>query len=188
MLDGITNNTNLIARPNALAIDGIESRIFIGDVIRYIESITSSQNGVTVKTAALEVGVKLNVLPRIGDDGTITMMVNPVVSFLKSFTPVPGGGQLPQTSERSATNTLAIKSGETIAIGGLIQHQDTVNVSGLPILKDLPLIGRLFSRTENIRQKKEVVIFLTARVIEGPATSETAKPIEKSLPNGGGGK
>ncbi|MBV6458116.1 MAG: hypothetical protein HONBIEJF_01239 [Fimbriimonadaceae bacterium] len=187
MLDSITNNTNLIARPNTMAIDGMPSTIFIGDVIRYVESITASQNGVTVKTAALEVGVKLSVLPRIGSDGTITMVVNPLVSFLKSFTPVPGGGQLPQTSDRSAMNTLSIKSGETIAIGGLIQHQDTMNVSGIPILKDLPLIGRLFSKTENIRNKKEVVIFLTARVIEGAATSETAPPIDKNMPKNGKG-
>ncbi len=176
-LDKIANSSNLIARPNVLAIDGRESEIFIGDVIRYVQSILASQNGTTVTTGEVRVGVRLSVLPRVGADGGLTMELRPVVSFLTGFTPVPQiGGQLPQTSERVAQSTLTVKSGETIAIGGLIQDQDRRNAQGLPVLMNLPIVGNLFKRSQNTKVRTELVIFLTAREVDGPATSETKLP------------
>ncbi|MFQ3588088.1 MAG: hypothetical protein SNJ76_10570, partial [Fimbriimonadaceae bacterium] len=150
-LDSIANKRNLIARPNLLAIDGRETEIFVGDVVRYIESIVQSQNGTTVTTGEVPVGVRLAVLARIGGEGNITMDLRPVVSTLRGFTPVPGGGQLPQTSLRIAQSTVQVVSGETIAIGGLIQDGDRVDVRGIPLLKDLPIVGNLFKRTDNTR-------------------------------------
>lgn len=176
-LDSIANNRNLIARPNMFAYDGRQSELFVGDVIRYIESIQSTQTGITVTTKELPVGVRLAVLPRIGGDGEITMDVRPVVSTLNGFTSVPGGGQLPQTSLRIAQNTLNIASGETIAIGGLIQDNDVKRNSGIPILKDLPFIGKLlFSRTENSRRRTELVFFLTAKVVDRSNRADAADP------------
>jgi type II secretory pathway component GspD/PulD (secretin) len=95
------------------------------------------------------------------------------VSFLRGFTPVPNGGQLPQTSERISQNTVTVRSGETLAIGGLIQDQDTKDVSGVPILMDLPIIGQLFRRTTHTKRRTEIVFFLTARSIEGPIGSDS---------------
>lgn len=170
-LDKIATKTNLIARPNLLATDGRQSEVFIGDAIRYVESIISSQNGISVTTGTVRVGVRMALLPRVGSDGNITMELRPLVSFLKGFTQVPQiGGQLPQTSERVAQSTLTMKSGETIAIGGLIQDQDTKDAKGLPLLMDLPVLGNLFKRTTNTKNRTELVIFLTAREVDGPAT------------------
>ena len=100
-LDAIANKNNLISRPNLLAIDGRESEIFVGDDIRYVQSIVSSQTGPTIQSADIQVGVRLSVLARIGGDGNITMDMRPVVSFLKGFNSVAGPGvtlNLPQTS------------------------------------------------------------------------------------------
>ena len=175
-LDQISNRNNLIARPNLLAIDGRESEIFVGDVVRYIEQVQATQNGVTVTTGQVPVGVRLAVLPRIGGDGTVTMDLRPVVSTLNGFTPVPGGGQIPQTSLRVAQSTMLINSGETIAIGGLIQDQDRKRAGGIPILKDLPLIGHLFKRTDNSRIRTEIVFFLTAKVVDRTNRQNAAHP------------
>lgn len=183
-LDKIATSSNLISRPNLLAIDGRESEIFIGDDIRYVASIISSQNGPTVTTSSVSVGVRLSVLPRCGDDGSITMDLRPVVSFLKGFTNVSQSGitlQLPQTSSRQSQSTINIKSGETIAIGGLIQEEDVRSVQGLPILMNLPIIGNLFKRTNNDKTHTELVIFLTARVTDGPAMSTSRLPMEASM-------
>jgi type II secretory pathway component GspD/PulD (secretin) len=163
-LDQISNNDNLIARPNLLALDGRESEIFVGDVIRYISSIQSTTNGTTVTTAELPVGVRLSVMPRIGTD-SMTLDLRPEVSFLRSFTEIPGGGELPQTSLREAQSTVSIHDGDTIAIGGLIQDQDNYDVSKVPILGDLPIIGRLFQKTNKSKIRKEVVLFLTAKIV-----------------------
>lgn len=166
-LDQISNNRNLIARPNVLATDGIPTNIFVGDTVRYIKTIQASQNGTSVQVGEVNVGVAFNVVARVGDGDDIMIFLQPEVSNLNGFTPVPGGGQLPQTSVRRSQSTLRMGSGETIAIGGLIQEQDRRNVGGVPFLKDLPIIGQLFRRTDNRKIRSEIVFFVTAKVIDG---------------------
>ncbi len=175
-LDAMANRQNLIARPNLLAMDGRETEVFVGDVIRYIEAIQSTQNGITVQTNEVRVGVRLAVLARSGGGDNITMDLRPVLSFLRGFTPTPGGGSLPQTSERISQSTAVLRSGETIALGGLIQEVDRNNASGIPILKDLPIIGALFRRTEKSKDRSEVVFFLTARVVDDKTRQDAAAP------------
>lgn len=184
-LDQIANSRNLVARPNMLAIDGRETEIFVGDVIRYIESIQSSQNGVTVTTNSVRVGVRCAIIARVGADGKMLLDMRPVVSYLRGWLPVPGGGQLPQTSERVVQSTIQMDSGETIALGGLIRDEDRKAVSGIPLLKDIPILGQLFKRTDNSRVRTEVVFFLTARVV-GPndrSLSTAPAEAEKRNPN-----
>jgi len=175
-LDQLAGNRSLIARPNFLATDGRETEYFVGDVVRYIESIQSSQNGVSVTTNSVRVGVRCSILPRVGADNRIFLDMRPVISYLRGFTPVPGGGQLPQTSERIAQTNAMMEDGETIALGGLIQDEDRKSVSGIPILKDLPIIGRLFSREDTVRNRTEIVIFITARVVTKSDRSDAAVP------------
>lgn len=184
-LDSVMSKGNTIARPNLFAFDGRESEIFVGDTIRYIESIQSSQNGVTVTTGQVPVGVRLAVLPRIGGDGSITMDLRPRVSSLKGFTPVPGGGNLPQTGEREAQMTVSIKNGDTIALGGLITDSEKRTETGIPILKDLPIIGRLFRGTDKSKVRSEVVFFITVKIIDDANKATAAdpnKPGDKPLP------
>ena len=154
-------------------------------MVRYIESIISSQNGVTVTTNSVRVGVRMAVLPRVGADGNITMDLRPVVSFLRGFDNVTQiGGKLPQTSERVAQSSFNMKSGETIAISGLITDQDRRTVSGLPFLMDLPVVGQLFRKTTNERVRSELVIFVTARTIEGPLSGDRPNlPAETEFTN-----
>ncbi|MBX3119785.1 MAG: hypothetical protein KF784_12015 [Fimbriimonadaceae bacterium] len=175
-LDQIANNRNLIARPNLFAMDGRETELFVGDVVRYIESLQTTQNGTTVVTGEVPVGIRFAVLPRIGGEGKITMDIRPVVASLTGFTPVPGGGNLPQTSVRVAQSSVAINSGETIALGGLIQETERRNVSGIPILKDLPLIGALFRRSDISKDRTEIVFFITARVVNPEDRENAANP------------
>lgn len=172
-LDSISNGTNLISRPNLLCNDGRGSEVFVGDAIRYVESIISSQNGPSVTTGIVRAGVRLACFPRIGKDDTLNLDIRTAITYLKGFKTVPQiGGELPQTSERTAQNTITMKGGETFAIGGLMQQQDIVELSGLPILKDLPIFGQFFRRTTKTKIKTELVIFVTAKVV-GPGQTKT---------------
>ena len=192
-LDSISNGTNLISRPNLLCNDGRESEVFVGDAIRYVESIISSQNGPSVTTGTVRAGVRLSCFPRIGGDSTLNLDIRTAITYLKGFKTVPQiGGELPQTSERTAQNSITLKDGETFAIGGLMQQQDVIEMSGLPILKDLPIFGQFFRRTTKNKIKTELVIFVTAKVV-GPDKSK-ALPMAKdsnimknktALPGGG---
>jgi type II secretory pathway component GspD/PulD (secretin) len=180
-LDALAEKNKLVARPNLVAMDGRQSEVFIGDIVRYVESITQSQNGTTVTTGEVPVGVRLSVLPRIGADGNMTLDLRPRVSLLTSFTSVPGGGQLPQTSSRFAQSTISLQSGQTIAIGGLIQDQDVKTLSGIPILMNLPISGPLFRSTTLSKERTELVIFLTARTLNGPVGNADALPMMRDL-------
>jgi len=175
-LDQLNDSNKLISRPNILATDGRRTRIFIGDTVRYVESIQSSQNGVTVTSKELNVGVEMKLLARVGADNSINLDLNPSLTLLKGFTTVPGGGSLPQTSTREANTQMTIKDGETIAIGGLIQQQDIKTIGGIPLLRDIPLLGELFKRTETNKIKKEVVFFLTAKVVDNSNRAYAANP------------
>lgn len=175
-LDKLSERNRVIARPNVVATDGREAIVFIGDIVRYIKTIQATQNGITVEVGEEEVGVKLNVLPRVGADGTITLEAQPTVSFISGFLQVPGGGSIPQTSVRTARINPTVRDGETFAIGGLIREDDRLQVSGLPVLMDLPIVGQLFRRTTKTKQKTEIVIFLTVKVLKEDSAQEGTPP------------
>ncbi len=172
-LDQLSTSNNIIAKPNALVTDGRSSHLFIGDTVRYIKLINASQNGTTVEIGEVEVGVKVDITARIGADGNIALDLFQNFSLLQSFTPVPGGGAIPQTSDRSTEMFVNMKDGETLALGGLILERDRKSVSGIPLLKDLPIIGYLFKRTDNRKEKSEIVFFLTAKVIDNAMNAKT---------------
>jgi len=183
-LDQLNGGRNLIARPNALVSDGRSTNLFVGDTVRYIKTIQAGQNGVSVETGEVQVGVDFNIHARIGGDGQIALNLDQNFSILTGFTPVPGGGNLPQTSDRLTNMFVNMRSGETLALGGLILEQDRKRVNGIPLLKDLPIIGHLFKRTDNSKIKTEIVFFLTAVEVNqetrknaaSPATSSTKVP------------
>ncbi|HVL39011.1 MAG TPA: hypothetical protein VM328_06430 [Fimbriimonadaceae bacterium] len=178
MLDQISNRGNLIARPNLLLSDGRMGTLFVGDEVRYVEQIQATQNGISVVTGQVNVGVAMQVTGRVGDDGNIALVLMPESSILRGFTPIPGGGNLPQTSSRRSTLHVNMKSGETLALGGLIQEEDRRNVAGIPILKDLPIVGYLFKRVENSKLRTEVVFFLTVREVTEADRQNAANPRE----------
>ncbi len=183
-LDALAAHNKLLARPNFTVIDGRQGEVFVGDIVRYIESITQSQSGTTIVTGEVSVGVRLCVIPRIGGDGKITLDLRPRISLLKGFTDVPNGGKLPQTSSRYAQTTLMVESGQTIAIGGLIQDQDSMTNQGVPFLKDLPIFGSLFKKTTGERKRTELVIFLTVKTIDNANNGENIymPTVEKPTP------
>ncbi len=184
-LDKSDNGLRYIARPNGLTTDGRPVSLFVGDTVRYIETLQTTQNGTTVQIGTIKVGVNFKVTPRLGSDGNMAMSIDALQSILQGYTPVPGGGQIPQTSDREVNLFANIKSGETLVLGGLIQESDRNRVSGIPLLKDLPIIGQLFKRTEKVKNRTEVVFFLTA-VEVGEGTRENAanpRGSEERLPD-----
>lgn len=186
-IDKLVSRDKILARPNVRAMDGREAVVFMGDIVRYIKSIQATQNGITVEVGEEEVGVKLNVLPRVTRDGTIIMEVQPTLSFIKEFLQVPGGGQIPTTSIRTARSTLTIRNGDTIAIGGLITDEDRRQMVGVPILMDIPIIGHLFRRSTTDKVRREIVIFLSARVVEDEEANAPQGGAPTSPTNSSGG-
>ena len=161
----LTNNdAKLLADPNISAVDGEPAQVFIGNTVNYVQSITQTTTGEDVTTGSVQVGVILRVTGKIGADGYITLNIHPEVSDITGYLSVPGGGSLPQVASRYADTTVRVKNGETIAIGGLIQENDTKSINSVPGLGSLPLIGKLFQDSQDNKSRTEVVFLLTTKV------------------------
>lgn len=155
--------SRLLANPNVIVVDHEKATISIVTEIPYQQLTQGIQGGSIGTTAFREAGVKLDVTPRIAEDGTIEMIVNPVFSVLSGYTPETNQ---PIINKREATTTVRVPSGQTFVIGGLRQREITNNISGIPVLKDLPLgIGLLFRSRQSRSRESELLVFLTPEII-----------------------
>ncbi len=160
------NRARTLASPNLSAIDGQPATVFIGDQLKYVISVQQTPQGPTIQTETATVGITLKVTGKSSPDGYITLYIHPEVSSITSFANLGNGIQLPQISTRFVDTTVRVKSGETIAIGGLIREQDINNLQKVPIIGDLPFFGKLFRRTNKSKSRSEIVIFVTAKTTE----------------------
>jgi type II secretory pathway component GspD/PulD (secretin) len=156
------NKARLLANPKLLVLNAKQAQIFIGDEVRYIESVQSTQNGVSVTTGKVNVGIQLNVVAKTNPEGDITLQIHPEVSLITGFLKTPVGGEIPQVSRRFADSAVRLRSGETLVIGGLISQRDLRLVQKVPLLGDLPILGYLFKQTNTKRSNSEILVFLTA--------------------------
>ena len=172
----------VLANPKLLITSGQESIIDLTQ--DYVEKVTSEflsstytsggGTGSVQKTYTIgkDQGIKISLTPFISPEGYVTMNIKPEYSTIASEvttpTDVPGQNDLQATllSRRNLDlKNIRIKDGETLAIGGLIQENDTKTVSKIPVLGDLPIIGAAFRSTVSSKTKSELVIMLTPRII-----------------------
>jgi type II secretory pathway component GspD/PulD (secretin) len=155
----------VLAKPNIAVIDGEEASVFIGDILRYERLSSVTDNGQQIFTIEnIPVGVALLCRPRVNDDGNIMLRVHPVVSTVSRF--VGRRADIPVTTTREASSTIIMRDGETVAIGGLIRDEDIKTLTKIPFLGDLPVLGQLFRHRLNTRNKSEVTVFITARILK----------------------
>jgi type II secretory pathway component GspD/PulD (secretin) len=116
-------------------------------------------NAVTQMTT---IGIKLSVTPHINVGNKITMDVHPEVSDLSSQATVQGGIIINTTM---ADTRVMVNDGETAVIGGLIRSNESTTKRGVPILMDIPLIGNLFRSNSTTKAKRELLIFVTPKIL-----------------------
>lgn len=119
----------------------------------------------------VNVGIVLDVLPQIGADNVVTMNIRPVVTSVRNTATFTGPDgtvfQAPVIDTRESDTMARLRGGETIIIGGLMQTRREKVQSGVPGLRSIPLLGRLFTTYKDVERKAELVIFLTPTIISG---------------------
>ena len=159
-----SGNATLLASPNLLCLEGKLGTFFAGDEVTYVSSVSASASGEkTYQTSTVQAGVTLRVVGSVSSDGYITLALHPEVSTYSLFT--QGSVTVPTVSSRYTDNVVRVKSGTTIAIGGLIRSDEIKSMSKIPLLGDLPFFGKLFRHVQNTSSKDEIVMFLTASVV-----------------------
>jgi type IV pilus assembly protein PilQ len=152
------NKANIVSHPRITTADNKEATILVG---KEIPLIVSDEAGNPI-TELKKIGVILQVTPHVNSDRTITMDIHPEVSELSSQATVQGGVIISLTQ---ADTRVIVQDGETAVIGGLINEVETKNEQGLPGLKDVPIFGNLFKYSNDVKKKRELIIFITPKVV-----------------------
>ena len=161
-----------LSNPRLSVVNNQEASILIGSNTPYTTStgVTNSTTTTTSETVSfVDTGVKLHVTPTIHQDGYITMKIKPEISDIGSYfiDNANGGNKIPIVDTSEVQTTVRVKDGVTIIIGGLMKDELSNSKSKLPVLGDLPLIGKVFRNEDRNMQKTEIVIFLTPHIING---------------------
>ena len=132
---------------------------------------TETEEGIVSTTLDYyqDIGIQLNVVPQVSAEEFINMVIHPAVT--ERLTTI-GENQYPVITTREAETRILLKDGETVVIGGLLKDVKKVGVTGVPILKDVPLIGALFRRDTKDIEKIDLLIFISARIIKPGEYSE----------------
>ncbi|UKL14000.1 type II secretion system secretin GspD [Dissulfurimicrobium hydrothermale] len=156
---------NILSSPTILAVDNQESKIESGDEVPTLTGTTTTEGGTTTQSVQYRnAGIILKVKPSINDGGLVRMEVTQEVSSVTSMQ--TGGLNSPSFRTRKATTYMVAKDGQTIIMGGLIQTQKTKSNSGIPYLKDIPILGHLFGDQGVKTSKTELMFAITPYLIK----------------------
>jgi MSHA type pilus biogenesis protein MshL len=132
-------------------------------------AVVSFQSSVTPQVVS--VGVVLDVVPQISADNVLTMNIRPAVTSVTSVERIRLSdgttASAPNIARREGDTVARLRVGETMMIGGLVQSRTDKSVSGVPVLKDIPFIGKAFQRVDDVESRSELVVFLTPTIIAG---------------------
>ena len=158
----------VLSDPKVATLNNKEANIDITTQVPYTTTeVTAATPPIsTTKVTYLSVGIKLTVTPTINSDGRISMKINPSVSQISPTIAAVAGGA-PGIDTRSADTNVIVRDGETIVIGGLISDTQAESVFKVPLLGDIPILGYLFRKKSVTRDRRELLIFVTPRIIEG---------------------
>jgi general secretion pathway protein D len=160
------NAVNILSSPHVLASDNKEAKIDVSEEIPVVTGRVSSVDNndlITETVQYRDTGVLLTVTPHINEHGLVTMDISQEVSELSDKT--VAGITNPIFFKRKAQTTLSVQNGQTIVIGGLIREKKSKGDTGVPLLKDLPLLGYAFKRVGTETSRTELMIFITPHVI-----------------------
>jgi general secretion pathway protein D len=178
-------NGRIVSKPRISAQSGSSAKIITGDALPILTSITlSGVNGVSQQVQYVNVGVTLQIAPRVSSDGFVSSHVFCVVSSVTGFSQ-----GYPTISQREAETSATVRDGETFVIGGLTQENELSSTEKIPGLGDVPVLGELFRMRRGTRSKTDLYIVVTPRIVKrapgidpvppSPAAMEAAKEVLK---------
>ncbi|MGP5192479.1 type II secretion system secretin GspD [Psychrobacter celer] len=162
-----TTSANLLSMPSILTLDNEKASILVGQNVPFVTgSYTTSGNSSTNPFQTIDrqdIGINLNVIPHIGDNGTVRLEVSQEVS---SVVPGSTGNASGLITNKSLINTTILADDQqTIALGGLMRDNTTTRQQKVPGLGNVPVIGRLFRSDNDSTQKSNLIIFLQPTIL-----------------------
>ncbi|MDY7091756.1 MAG: hypothetical protein SX243_02155 [Acidobacteriota bacterium] len=177
-------DAQLLARPQLRISEGEQARLLIGERVPIPTTTFNTSNTVGGNIVPLttfqytDVGIRIEIEPRVHHNKEITLMVTVEVSNISSFVEAAAGQRQPVIGTRTIESTIRLKDGETNFLAGLIRTEDLDSQAGIPGIGDIPLLGRLFSNTNTDNTRTDVILTMTPHIIRTPnLTEEDLLPI-----------
>lgn len=165
-------NGRVIAKPRILAQSGQQASILTGDAIPVFTQVVAANVGTASQVNYINVGVNLQIQPRVSSDGFVT---SHIYSEVSSVTGMTNGA--PEVSQRTASTTATVRDGDSFIIGGLLQDNELRSLSKLPILGDIPLIGSFFRHLSTSHSLDNLYIVVTPHVVGSSGTTPSVPPM-----------
>lgn len=163
---------NLLSNPRIRVKNNEKAKVLVGNKVPVITTNTTANVGTSESVSYVDVGLKLEVEPRIMLDDFVSIKVNLEVSSLGEAITLSNNSKVYNIGTRNASTMLRLKHGETQILAGLIQDSERKNADKLPGLGEIPLLGRLFSRHIDEKNKTEIVLAITPKVISNVTLPE----------------
>ena len=155
------NKIKVLSRPNITTMSGEEAEILIGGEL----PIPTSKDG-EISVEWKPYGIKLKIKPQVDQESKITSKVETEVSGIDASVSIPtSAGKIPGLISRKASTMLSVPDGQTMAIGGLMNSDESKVLTKVPILGDIPIIGEFFKHTSTSKDKRELMILITPTIV-----------------------
>jgi len=172
----------VIQKPRIQTSHATPASLFIGSTVPYITSSYYGGGyggGPSSSYQQLRVGIGLNVTPFINQDGLVVMKIEENIDELDGSTQITGVGAVPNTKSSTLSAEIAVRDGESVILGGIVRNSDNLDKSGVPILKDIPLLGYLFRTTTSNKKRQESIVLMRPTVLRTPELAALQVGIER---------
>jgi general secretion pathway protein D len=167
----------ILSKPRIAAQSGSTAKIITGDALPILTSITlSGVDGVSQQVQYVNVGVTLQIAPRVSPDDYVTSQIYAVVSSVTGYSQ-----GYPTISQREAETSASVRNGESFVIGGLTQENYLTSKSKVPILGDIPLLGKALSYEKTSKGKTELYIVITPRIVRHRQVDEKTSNSQENI-------
>lgn len=163
---------NVLSAPTIMTTDNEEAEIVVGQNVPFVTSRATNQTNLENTFSQIDrrdVGITLRLTPQISEGDTVRLLIFQEVSALVPTNEVQVLQLGPTTTVRSATTSVVVKDSQTVAIGGLISDTLRKTESSVPYLSDIPVLGNLFKFDDDSKEKVNLIILLTPRILRNPA-------------------
>ena len=174
------NRINVLSRPRIQTSHAVQADLFVGETRPYITGTYSyfGGGGPSSQYSQLQIGITLSVLPLVNADGLVVMDIRQKIQSIGGFTKIDNN-DIPTTIDREANAKVAVQDGETVILGGFISTDRSKSASGIPLLKDIPVLGNLFRSTSKTLNRKELMILIRPTVLPNPQIAAKVAQREK---------
>ncbi|CAH6834757.1 Type II and III secretion system protein family protein [Vibrio chagasii] len=180
LIDALATNgmMSVLAEPNLTAMSGEDAEFLVGGQVP-LPLITADTTQIEYK----DFGVKLNFTPTVLSQNRISLKVNPEVSNVSiENQQVVNGTNFPSFTTRSAATTIELASGQSFALGGLLKSEDIEQLQKVPLIAEIPVLGSLFRSTEFTRRETELIIIVTAYLVQPTRSDSMQLPTDGLIP------